>query len=409
MHMIAKKSNLAGLNLDDGVNATIKRLQKILPELETKEKSSLIQAGLKLERYKEKKQKTVEIKKLIKPVCFRRLDANDDYKDFDYTTTLEPIKVVTIADSDLLMVVSGSRRLGHFHSLGDVDSVDVEVIGEARCLSQAAVARAAEMTKVTRPLSNFELALGLWDLRKQVIEEFGKDQCYLHGGKRTGDGKKKVKVNQYIASLLGMKRWVVQALITFGRQLGPLALKALHNREDRKDLSLREIQKLNGGLKEAGVHEKIKDEARTLRRSDASPEEQMNKVGELAWTLIAEQATKNKARPEDTPDDDDENDSASDQGENAPTEDDDSEGDNSEDGDASKATDAEDPLVLRDRAIKLLNEHKRRCRLVLTVLKRTKKPEDFSSVRLEKLRKRARRAGESWQELDEALEGILNL
>jgi hypothetical protein len=307
------------------------------------------------------------------------------------------------------MVVSGSRRLGHFHSLGDVDSVDVEVIGEARCLSQAAVARAAEMTKVTRPLSNFELALGLWDLRKQVIEEFGKDQCYLHGGKRTGDGKKKVKVNQYIASLLGMKRWVVQALITFGRQLGPLALKALHNREDRKDLSLREIQKLNGGLKEAGVHEKIKDEARTLRRSDASPEEQMNKVGELAWTLIAEQATKNKARPEDTPDDDDENDSANDQGENAPTEDDDSEGDNSEDGDASKATDAEDPLVLRDRAIKLLNEHKRRCRLVLTVLKRTKKPEDFSSVRLEKLRKRARRAGESWQELDEALEGILNL
>jgi hypothetical protein len=212
------------------------------------QKERLLNSGLTLEPLKEPIANTILISEVSNPPAFMRSDQNDDFNDLEDVERLEPIKLASVGNKGFV-VIDGLRRVEFLRRKGK-EKVDALIIGSAICPSQLAMARAVEMTKRTRPLNTMELVDGLLRLRESIIQDFGKDHFFDHGGDRkSGDYGSKESLPDFIARGIGFKKTTVATLLNFGLELG-LRLEKLKTLDEWKRLSIRDINQLNGLIRE---------------------------------------------------------------------------------------------------------------------------------------------------------------
>lgn len=284
MHMINTKSSSVPLNLNPQTTAIIKQISEEFANVSDSQRNELLKENLELHAWEGERIQKVSVKRIIEPFGFWRLGPKDDYDDLKSITKPDPIKVAAALD-DRFVLVDGLRRL-RYHIKEGRSKIEVEIIGQARCLSQLNVARAMLMTRFNKPMSNLELAQGLVHLRTELHREFGKDAFFEHGGDRKGKGKNRQTAAKYMASLLGMQIWAVRELINFGLRLGPYALAGLQNKDDFKNISLKKIQEINPAIKRGNLKEEIGNRLDSMKQSDVTEDEMVIEAGKIAFDFI---------------------------------------------------------------------------------------------------------------------------
>jgi hypothetical protein len=133
-------SSFTPSNLNDGFS-----------EIPEEQKQKLIKNGLTLKPFKEPALKEMRISEVMSPSVFLRYDQQEDYSDLEAVENLEPIKVVSLVGKGYV-VIDGLRRLKYLKK-GVLETAQFMIAGEAVCRSQVGIARAVEMTKLTKPLN----------------------------------------------------------------------------------------------------------------------------------------------------------------------------------------------------------------------------------------------------------------
>lgn len=288
-------SNLAPLNLNVDTAMALKEAEEAFTSTTVKAKKTLIGNELDLKTWKQKKVKEIETKFIVPPFAFQRLGQNDEFGDLDTTENLDPIKVAAMNSAKYYFLIDGYRRFRFFEKKG-ITIIECEIIGIAECISQVSAARANVMSILTKPLTNLELSLGFYSLATELQDEFGSSYFYKHGGDRKKNNVKQASIVEYMAKLVGMKPWAVQALFKFGKELGPYALKGIQNLDEFKDLPIRSVQKINGYLAKDNLGAKIGERVTEMIDLAKDDEEINAKVGKIAFDHIQKKLAK-KAKP----------------------------------------------------------------------------------------------------------------
>lgn len=292
MHLDKNQSNLAPLNLKAKTRNNIAILDKEFTNFTIKQKENLIKNNLRLSNSKGKRIRKITISAINDPQGFPRLDHDDGYQDLKAIKNLEPIQVARVAPN-LFVIVDGHRRFSYLKKRGE-SKIEAEIIGTAECISQLLVARAKALTQLKKPLSIPEMALGLVNLRKKLISEFGKKAFNSHGGDRKSKEKSKASIVKYISKLLNIKIWLVRALLNFGLRIGTDTIAALQNYPGIKELPIRTIQQINPRIKEANLQAKIIEHREKMLQMNASQDEINNEAANMVFTFIRDLTKKNK-------------------------------------------------------------------------------------------------------------------
>ena len=273
-------SNLTIFNEDNA-----EALSKHIKSLSKDQKEHLVANGIKIKRYDQPKTKKVNVGEILWSPSFLRFDSNDDFDDLASAINLDPIRVAIVAETSKIVGIEGTRRL-KFAKLQKHKKIVVEIVGEVESESQISLARAISVITTPKPMTNLEISIGLVNLRRTIIREFGKDAFHSNGGYRGSEGNKKQSLNQFIADNIGLSLFPVQALVTFGRRLGTYAVEGLFSYEEYKRLSLRRIQKLNPELEKAKIRSQINKRKRKLEKNNVSREERVNELGKIAFEFF---------------------------------------------------------------------------------------------------------------------------
>jgi hypothetical protein len=150
------------------------------------------------------------------------------------------------------------------------------------------MARALDMTRFKRQPNALELVAGLLSLYEIIINEFGKEAFFSHGGNRKGEKKKdKQSLSQYIATVLGLKQSTVNALLNFGLYVGPYGLAGLQYHEDMQRLAIRTINQINAKLKKENLSKKLNDMFHSLDDAKSTEPERIKACGNLSHQIIS--------------------------------------------------------------------------------------------------------------------------
>lgn len=303
--MSKKASNIKanGLTLKPKAAKQLAEIDKIISTVPDKDKDKLIKGGLSVKQVGEKVTMEVDIKEIIPPACFVRSKASDNYDDFENIAQLEPIEVATTEDKKRLVVVAGERRLRHAKQYGK-KKVKVQIIGTVVCQSQIWMARGKEMVKFKKPMTRLELAHGLMQLEDQLKRDFGENAFFGHGGDRKADVESKKSLSGYIAKTLGLKESAVKILIRFGRYVGPAGLAGLLTKDQNLNISLMDINTINGRLKNADLPKQIDKRTNELIKAGASQDVIIDEAGKLASTIIFQASNELGSEDNDNNDDD---------------------------------------------------------------------------------------------------------
>ena len=97
------------------------------------------------------------------------------------------------------------------------------IVGKVVCRSQIAMARALEMTRFKKPPNTLELVAGLLSLYEIIINEFGKEAFFSHGGNRKSEKKEdKAKPQSIHSEHIGIKKVNRERLVEFRTPRRPL-------------------------------------------------------------------------------------------------------------------------------------------------------------------------------------------
>jgi hypothetical protein len=286
-------SSLTPQNLIATPKAVIRQLRQLTHEAADKDKRRIIQARCRIDFSKRPKEKSIPLTKILRLPAFFRFDTGDQYEDLRGAKRLDCPQVVTIPGTKHYALIDGERRVGYYREQGKSD-IKCLVLGEASCFSQMFATRATVVTKLSKPFSCHELAAGLLILRKQLLRDFGEDAFFRHGGRRKGKTLAQTSITEYLASSIGMKKSAVQALLKFGREVGIYALMGLHQREETRNLSLRQINKLNGRIKKGHLRERVQQRISELEEAGENDEEMIKQAGGLAANFILSRKKQNK-------------------------------------------------------------------------------------------------------------------
>jgi hypothetical protein len=259
-------------------------------------KSKLLNNGLKL-NYSEKlpSPEKIKVSDISGPEAFSRFDRNDEYCDLENIENLEPIKVAIAEGSQGYFLLDGQRRLQYSKKQKEA-KIDALIVGEAVCRSQIAMTRATEMMNIKKPLKILERIHGLIELRQVIIEEFGEDHFFKHGGSgRKQNPNSKESLTAFIACCTGLKQTSVAALLNFGLQIGFEGLQGLQAFDDMKTLSIRKINRINASLKKSKLKEEIEKLTSIIGSNGGKKPELIKAAGKLAYETINDQASKSES------------------------------------------------------------------------------------------------------------------
>lgn len=262
-------------------------------------KSKMLKNGLRLDYFEKPTSEKIKVSDILSPEAFSRIDPNDEYGDFENVENIDPIILAILEGSQGYSILDGQRRLQYLKNQKEA-KIEASIVGEAVCHSQLAMTRAAEMTKLKKPLNILELIHGLLELRQVIIEEFGEDHFFKHGGSdRKQNPNSKESLSAFIARCTGLKQTSVAALLNFGLQIGVEGLQGLQTFDDMKTLAIRKINRINVSLKKSKLKEEIEKLTSTVGSNGGKKPELIKAVGKLAYQTINGQASKGEFDLED--------------------------------------------------------------------------------------------------------------
>jgi len=284
------KSSFTPSNLNKKTAAGLEKLDRKFVQISKKTKEDLITKELKIDYFDNPAVRQIKITEIFSPPGFTRHNHSNPFEDLDVLDNPEPIKVVRAESIKGFFVIDGQRRL-EFQKRSGKKQIKALIVGQVVCRSQIAMARALEMTRFKKPPNTPELVQGLLSLYEIIINDFGKEAFYSHGGNRKSGTKGKQSLSQYIANVLELKKSTVNALLNFGHHVGPYGLAGLHYHEDMQKLSIRAINQINARLKKDNLSKKINEMFHTMRDAKTTESELIKACGNLAHNIICSHIT----------------------------------------------------------------------------------------------------------------------
>ena len=280
------ESSFTPSNLNKKTAAGFEALYKRFVQIPKKIKEDLFVKELKIDYSDEPDMREIKISEILAPPAFIRNNYSNQFEDLKALDNPEPIKVVIAEDVKGFFIISGQRRL-EFHKLNKKKQIKALIVGKVVCRSQIAMARALDMTRFKKPPNTMELVAGLLSLYEIIINEFGKEAFFSHGGSRKSEKKEeRLSLSQYIANILGLKKSTVNALLNFGHRVGPYGLTGLYHHEDVQKLSIRAINKINASLKNDNLDKKLSEMFHSLQGVKTTRTERIKACGNIAHQII---------------------------------------------------------------------------------------------------------------------------
>jgi hypothetical protein len=279
------KSSFTPSNLNKKTAAGLEKLDRKFVQTSKKAKKDLIAKELKIDYFGNPTVHQIKISEIFSPPGFTRHNHSNPFEDLDALNNPEPLKVVSAESIKGFFVIDGQRRL-EFQKRSGKKQIKALIVGQVVCRSQIVMARALEMTRFKKPPNTPELVQGLLSLYEIIINDFGEEAFFTHGGNRKSGTKGKQSLSQYIASVLELKTSTVNALLNFGHHVGPYGLAGLHYHEDMQKLSIRTINQINARLKKEDLSKKISEMFHTLRDAKTTEAELIKACGNLAQNII---------------------------------------------------------------------------------------------------------------------------
>ena len=284
------KSSFTPSNLNKKTAAGFEKLDRKFVQISKKTKEDLITKELKIDYFDNPTVHQIKISEIFSPPGFTRHNHSNPFEDLDVLDNPDPIKVVRAESIKGFFVIDGQRRLEFLKGSGK-KQIRALIVGRVVCRSQIAMARALEMTRFKKPPNTPELVQGLLSLYEIIINDFGEEAFFTHGGNRKSGKKDKQSLSQYIANVLELKKSTVIALLNFGHRVGPYGLAGLHHHEDMQKLSIRAINQINARLKKENLFQKISQMFHSVRDAKTTESELIKACGNLAHNIICANIT----------------------------------------------------------------------------------------------------------------------
>ena len=289
--MIAAKleSSFTPSNLNKETAAGFAALDQKFVQIPKETKEELFVKELKIDYSGEQDMREIRIADIFTPPAFIRNNYNNPFEDLEALENPEPVKVVIAEDVNGFFIISGQRRL-EFYKLNRHQKIRAIIVGKVVCRSQIAMARALNMTRFKMQANTLELVSGLLGLYEIIIDDFGEEAFFSHGGSRKGENiGEKLSLSQYISNILGLKKSTVTALLNFGHHVGPYGLAGLGYHGDVQNLSIRTINQINAKLKADNLSEKLSEMFHSLQGAKATETERIKACGNIAHQMIIDQ------------------------------------------------------------------------------------------------------------------------
>jgi hypothetical protein len=289
MRTVKIESSFTTSNLNKKTAAGFEALDRKFVQIPKEIKEELFVKELKIDYSDKPDMRQLRISDILCPPAFTRSTHFNTFEDLEVLDNPEPVKVVSAEDVKGFFIISGQRRLG-FHKLNKQKKIKAIIVGKVVCRSQIAMARALDMTRFKKPAKTLELVSGLLSLYEIIINEFGKEAFFSHGGSRKGEKKEeRLSLSRYIADILGLKKSTVNALLNFGHHVGPYGLAGLNYHEDVQKLSIRTINQINAKLKADNLSKKLSEMFHSLQGAKTTELERIKACGNLAHKIILAQ------------------------------------------------------------------------------------------------------------------------
>jgi len=289
MLAVKPKSSFTPSNLNKKTTTGFKALDRKFVQISKETKEDLFIDELKIDYFDDPDVRQVKISDIFSPPAFARHNSSNPFEDLEALNNPDPVKVVRAEGVKGFFIISGQRRLD-FHKCNKKKKKQIKaiIVGQVVCRSQIAMARALEMTRFNRQPNALELVDGLLSLHEIIINEFGKEAFFSHGGDRKGEKKEdKQSLSQYLGKILGLKQSTVTTLLNFGLRIGPYGLGGLHYHEDMQKLAIRTINRINGRLKKENLSKKLSVMFHSLDDAKSSEADRIKACGNLARQIIA--------------------------------------------------------------------------------------------------------------------------
>jgi hypothetical protein len=284
---IKLESSFTPLNLNKKTTAGFEALDRKFVQISKETKEDLFINELKIDYFDDPDVRQVKISDIFSPPAFARHNSSNPFEDLEALDNPDPVKVVSAESVKGFFIISGQRRL-EFHKCNKKKQIKAIIVGQVVCQSQIAMARALELTRFNRQPNALELVAGLLSLHEIIINEFGKEAFFSHGGDRKGEKKEdKQSLSQYLGKILGLKQSTVTTLLNFGLRIGPYGLAGLHYHEDMQRLAIRTINQINARLKKENLPKKLNEMFHSLRGAKNTEPEGIKACGNLAHQIIS--------------------------------------------------------------------------------------------------------------------------
>ncbi len=294
MRTVKIESSFTPSNLNKTTAAGFEALDQKFVQISKETKEELFTRELKIDYFDEPTDCEINLSQIFSPPAFTRHNHSNSFEDLDaLDNNPELIKVVRAEDVKGFFVIDGQRRMELHKSKSKKEKkIKAVIVGRVVCRSQIAMARALEMTRFKRPPNTLELVQGLLSLHEIIINDFGNEAFFSHGGNRKGEQKgDKLSLSQYIANVLGLKKSTVNLLLNFGLRVSPYGLAGLHYHEDMQKIAIRTINRINGGLKKENLPKKLSEMFHSLHGAKTTDPERIKTCGNLAREIICSHIT----------------------------------------------------------------------------------------------------------------------
>ena len=279
------ESSFTPSNLNKKTAAGLEALDRKFVQIPKESKEELFVNELKIDYFDEPTDCEIKISEIHSPPAFTRHNHSNTFEDLEALNNPDQIKVVSAEGIKGYFIISGQRRL-EFHKRNKKKKIKALIVGEVVCRSQIAMARTLEMTRFKRPPNTLEIVEGLLSLYEIIINDFGKEAFFTHGGNRKNKKEDKLSLSQYIANILGLKKSTVNLLLNFGHRVGPYGLAGLHYHEDMQKLAIRTINRINGKLKKENLSKKLNEMFHSLDDAKSTEPERIKACGNIAHQII---------------------------------------------------------------------------------------------------------------------------
>jgi hypothetical protein len=289
MLAVKPESSFTPSKLNKKTTAGFKALDRKFIQISKETKEDLFINELKVDYFVDPDVRQIKISDIFSPPAFTRHNSSNPLEDLEALDNPDPVKVVRAEGVKGFFIISGQRRL-EFHKRNEKKKKQINaiIVGQVVCRSQIAMARALDMTRFKRQPNALELVVGLLSLYEIIINEFGKEAFFSHGGNRKGEKKKdKQSLSQYIVTVLGLKQSTVNALLNFGLYVGPYGLAGLQYHEDMQRLAIRTINQINAKLKKEKLSKKLSVMFHSLDDAKSSEADRIKACGNLAHQIIS--------------------------------------------------------------------------------------------------------------------------